>query len=48
MYMGNRNLIIACSSAVTDKGCDKVQSPEDETGQPQTRRKKCIFKQEDD
>lgn len=31
-------MITACSSALADKGYDKVQPPEDETEQPQTKR----------
>lgn len=32
---------------LADKGQDKIQPPDVETGQPQRRRKQCIFKQED-
>lgn len=45
MCVGNKNSVTVHSFALTDKGCDLVQLLEDETGQPDTRRKQCIFKQ---
>lgn len=44
---GEQKLMTAHCFALADKGCDKVQPPEDESGQPQMRRKWSIFKQED-